>query len=370
MVIFIYFPEQNMKFFDTFSGIGGFALPLTELGHKCVGFSEIDRYAQQVYLSHFPSHHSYGDITKLDAAALPDFDLLVGGFPCQAFSVAGKRRGFLDTRGTLFFDLCRVAEAKRPRLLLFENVKGLLNHAGGDTFGVILSALDDLGYDADWQVCNSKHFGVPQNRERVFIVGHLRGQPGPEVFPLGDGEGELDATHAGEAACAVTASYADQNKRGSHIIGRWVNKQSGVALDDTAPTLRASRGSDIRKMPVVIDMAYTNRPPRVSSDATPTLRSATGGHHTPFVFDLKAVGSQTRRGTVSDHGYTKTLDHDCYQGIEIGGGIRRLTPIECERLQGFPDDWTAGLSDTQRYKCLGNAVTVNVVREIVTRLTK
>jgi DNA (cytosine-5)-methyltransferase 1 len=207
-----------MKYFSMFSGIGGFELgiqrahnnkQLTEIeqdGERrngdfneqevllrpskntplCVGYSEIDKYASAVYRYRFGKEvKNYRDATKINTEELPDFDLLVGGFPCQAFSIAGKRRGFEDTRGTLFFEIARVLKAKQPRMFLLENVKGLLNHDKGETFTQILRAIDELGYDAEWQVLNSKHFGVPQNRERVFIIGRLRGTGGRKVFPLG-----------------------------------------------------------------------------------------------------------------------------------------------------------------------------------------
>lgn len=151
----------------------------------CVGYSEIDKYAIQLYQKHF-NHKNYGDITKIKEKELPDFDLLCGGFPCQSFSIAGKRKGFADTRGTLFFDIARIIKAKTPRFLLLENVKGLLSHDQGKTFYTIISTLDELGYDLQWQVLNSKNFGVPQNRERVFIVGHSRGTSRPQVFPIGE----------------------------------------------------------------------------------------------------------------------------------------------------------------------------------------
>jgi len=123
----------------------------------CIGFSEIDKYAASIYQKHFPNHKNYGDITKIKAEDLPDFDLLVGGFPCQAFSIAGKRHGFEDTRGTMFFEIARIAREKQPRLLLLENVKGLLSHDKGNTFTTIISTLDELGYDCQWQVLNSKN---------------------------------------------------------------------------------------------------------------------------------------------------------------------------------------------------------------------
>lgn len=213
-----------MKYFSLFSGIGGFELGIQQAyednsqrksrGPKskqkeckqrgkrvsrfanshirstdraaphCVGYSEIDKHAVQVYEKHFPNHKNYGDVTEIKADKLPNFDLLVGGFPCQSFSIAGKRGGFNDTRGTLFFDIARILREKQPRLLLLENVKGLLSHDGGRTFKTIITTLDGLGYDLQWQVLNSKDFGVPQNRERVFIVGHLRETSRPKVFPI------------------------------------------------------------------------------------------------------------------------------------------------------------------------------------------
>lgn len=177
---------KMIKYLDLFSGIGGFSKAIQDIDPtaECIGFSEIDKYAIQIYNKQFPSHKNYGDITKINASELPNFDLICGGFPCQSFSIAGKRKGFEDTRGTLFFDITRLIKEKRPRYILLENVKGLLSHDKGRTFATILSALTELGYDLQWQVLNSKNFGVPQNRERVFIVGHIRGMPRPEVFPF------------------------------------------------------------------------------------------------------------------------------------------------------------------------------------------
>jgi DNA (cytosine-5)-methyltransferase 1 len=243
----------------------------------CVGYSEIDKYAIATYQSHFGGHRNYGDATKINARELPDFDLLVGGFPCQAFSVAGKRKGFDDTRGTLFFDIARILSEKRPRHLVLENVKGLLSHDSGKTFQTIIGVLTDLGYFVEWQVLNSKDFGVPQNRERVFIVGHLGGEPRRKVFPI----------------------FGTNGKALKQIIG-------------------GSQG----------DRVYA------PSGVSATLASQAGGK-----------GAKT--------------------GLyKLDTRIRRLTPLECERLQGFPDNWTVG-SDTQRYKQCGNAVTVNVVEAVM-----
>jgi len=274
----------------------------------CIGFSEIDKYATQIYQKHFPNHKNYGDITKINVSELPDFDLLVGGFPCQSFSIAGKRGGFEDTRGTLFFEIARLLKAKIPRLLLLENVKGLLSHDNGNTFKTIISTLDELGYDLQWQVLNSKNFGVPQNRERVFIVGHLRGTSRPEVFPIGESDGE------------------------SKEISQ----------------LNNPRHSN--------DRVYDPR------GLSPTLNTAQGGNRQPNIITSTIT-------TENAHGFGKNVTaNQVYDIAVLTGKIRRLTPTECERLQGFPDGWTEGVSDTQRYKCLGNSVTMNVIQAIMEKL--
>jgi DNA (cytosine-5)-methyltransferase 1 len=214
-----------MRYISLFAGIGGFDLALNRLGHECVWANEWDKYAAQIYNKNFgklgewtrstecvrhngDSSDSKGeswegnkgvdtrDIRTVPTSEIPDHDLLVGGFPCQAFSIAGKRRGFDDTRGTLFFEIARILKDKQPKFFILENVKGLLSHDTGFTFKTIISTLTELGYDLEWQVLNSKNYGVPQNRERVFIVGHIRGQPRPEVFPIresdvGDNEKQL-----------------------------------------------------------------------------------------------------------------------------------------------------------------------------------
>jgi DNA (cytosine-5)-methyltransferase 1 len=172
-----------MKYFSMFSGIGGFELGIGSRG-ECVGFSEIDKSAIKVYKKHFPEHKEFGDATGIIPEGIEDFELLCGGFPCQSFSIAGNRGGFKDTRGTLFFEIARILAVKRPKLLLLENVKGLLSHDNGRTFGTILSTLSELGYICEWQIFDSKDFGVIQTRPRVFILGHLRGKSEPGVFPI------------------------------------------------------------------------------------------------------------------------------------------------------------------------------------------
>jgi DNA (cytosine-5)-methyltransferase 1 len=164
---------MQLKYFSMFSGIGGMELAMPK-NWECVGFSEIEKNAILIYKKHFSNHKNYGDATKIVLEELPNFDLLVGGFPCQAFSIAGKRRGFEDSRGTLFFDIARILKNKKPRYFLLENVKGLLSCDNGKTFKTIISTLDGLGYDVEWCVYNSTDFGRPQARPRVYITGTFR----------------------------------------------------------------------------------------------------------------------------------------------------------------------------------------------------
>ena len=204
-----------MKMFSMFSGIGGFEKGFSEAYGKTlsvVGYCEIDKYAIQVYEKHFKGVKNYGNAFDIQPEGLPDFDILTAGFPCQSFSIAGKRGGFQDTRGTLFFEIARIVAVKRPKLLLLENVRGLLSHDRGRTFGTILTTLSDLGYVLEWQVLNSKDFGVPQNRERVFIVGHLGKIRGQTVFPIGQ-TGEATDDVQGQSTNTITARY-EQIRRG------------------------------------------------------------------------------------------------------------------------------------------------------------
>jgi DNA (cytosine-5)-methyltransferase 1 len=341
-----------MKYFSTFSGIGGFELAMPE-DWECVGFSEIDKYAIQIYNKHF-NHKNYGDITKIATEDIPDFDLLVGGFPCQSFSIAGKRRGFADTRGTLFFELARILKDKRPKYFVFENVKGLLSHNGGLTFKTIIATIDELGYDCQWQVLNSKNFGVPQNRERVFIVGHLRGISRPEVFPIRENSSE-------DIILPTITSRITADSNGTYISKRQTHKKikssargfgaSGSLVDenDITPTLTTSMGTGGNNVPMIV--ASRGRNPDNPSDRTT-------GHPTE------------QRLEPNSQGITNTLTNVQKDNWLINENrIRRLTPVECERLQGFPDGWTDCVSDTQRYKTLGNAVTVNTVRAIINNLT-
>lgn len=306
---------NEVRFVDLFAGVGGFHKGLIQASQhlqewirerkhlqskgtnenssirhgtvfSCVWANEWDKHASQIYKKRFPKTKFFeGDIRTVDINRLPNFDLLCGGFPCQAFSIAGKRKGFDDTRGTLFFEIAKILRAKKPKVVFLENVRGLLSHENGRTFGRIIEVLGDLGYWVEWEVLNSKNFGVPQNRERVFIIGHLAGESSKQVFPIGQSHGKTTKKH-GEGRFMISNSPERENKR-----------QNGRRFKEDGEEMFTLTGQDIH-------------------------------------------------------------------GVSNGKSVRRLTPVECERLQGFPDNWTEGLSDTQRYKCMGNAVTVNVIQAI------
>lgn len=323
-----------MRFIDGFAGVGGFRIPLEKLGHKCVWSCENDRYARQVYGYHWDGDIA-GDIRKVGTKRIPDFDLFVAGFPCQAFSIAGKRKGFTDTRGTLFFEICRILRDKRPEMVLLENVKGLLSHDHYRTFRIILESLRDLGYMGRYQVLNSKNFGVCQNRERVFIVGYLGDGPRPEVFPIEE-NGKLS-----------------EKKNGTKR--RQAQTQNVSSLRSADYQMKADNNYIVHNL----QQRSSKRP---SLNDNPNAGGQ--GHiqkNDGSTYCLEQSGKQAIEYAIQ----TKTMDN-----LEI----RRLTPLEYERLQGFPDHWTKWginekgekvlISDSQRYRMMGNAVTVPVVEAI------
>ena len=178
---------MSIKYLDMFSGIGGFRSGLERIGgFECVGYCEIDEYARRAYETLYDTKGEmcFEDARTINPDMLPDVDVICGGFPCQSFSIAGKRRGFDDIRGTLFFEIARIAAVKKPALLFLENVPGLLSHDEGRTFATILSTLDEIGYDVWWQVCNSANFGVPQSRNRLYIIGYNRKKCEGEILPF------------------------------------------------------------------------------------------------------------------------------------------------------------------------------------------
>ena len=347
-----------MRFISLFAGVGGFDLALERAGHECVYANEWDKYCKIIYDKHFSTKLDGRSITNVATDEIPDHDLLVGGFPCQSFSIAGKRRGFEDTRGTMFFEIARILQAKKPRLFILENVKGLLSHDNGATFKTIITTLTELGYDLQWQVLNSKNFGVPQNRERVFIIGHLRGTSRPEVFSIRKDDAIYDGLYRKEQD--ILSNEAKGNGGGSEHI------DSEIVEDEQVGQLHQLNNP-----------THSNDRVYGSDGISPTLNTMQGGNRQPKVMAWsKSVG--TYKGKTRNEQRIKTNGEFNTLSTGEGGGsfssknfineemkIRRLTPLECERLQGFPDGWTEGVSDTQRYKMMGNAVTVNVVEYII-----
>lgn len=381
-----------MKFISLFAGIGGFDLALERLGHECVYANDFDKYCKIIYDKNFSRSanvsqvgggeeietgsekdngqglhalsteatvHKDGrnyehanrstnkgqsfsldtrPIESVPTTDIPDHDLLVGGFPCQSFSIAGKRRGFDDTRGTMFFEVARILRDKRPRYFILENVKGLLSHDGGKTFSTILGVLTDLGYEYQWQVLNSKNFGVPQNRERVFIVGNTRGISRPEVFPFREANPKtLD--YVGGILSEKSKKWLEDGKE----FSRNFSQGSRVYDSDGLATTLASQAGGLGAK-TGLYVARVNRKEKV--------------------FDMRRTETT---GALTATMY-KGIDASGRTGVIEGAKIRKLTPVECERLQGFPDKWTEGCSDTQRYKMCGNAVTVNVVEAVASKL--
>jgi len=302
---------SNFTFIDLFSGVGGLRLPFQELGGTCVLSSEIDKYAQQTYKAYFNDMPS-GDICKLEISNIPSFDILVGGFPCQPFSIAGNKKGFTDTRGTLFFEIEKIIKYKKPKAFLLENVKGLKGHDKGNTYKVIKKALQNLGYFVDDKILAARDFGLPQNRERIYIVGFLN---------------------------------ENHFKKFSYPKPLNIKTKLGNILEDN------------------VDEKYT------------ISNKLWEGHKRRKEEHQKKGNGFGYKLFNHDSPYTSTISARYYKdGSEIlieqkNKNPRKLTPLEAGRLQGFPDDLVlkakeVGISDTQLYKQFGNAVPVNVIRYI------
>lgn len=372
-------------------------------GHECVGFCEFDKYAvasytamhlltdeQREYIQSVPvplkkngepnlrdrqkeilkEEYKNGewyadDVRRVDAGSVPRADCWCFGFPCQDISIAGNCLGFAGKRSSLFFavtGLIRdIPEEDKPSYLLIENVKNLLSVNRGLDFAKLLIELDEIGYDAEWNLLNSKHFGVPQNRERVFVVGHLRGRGTRKVFPLGETDGIHNSTGTVGKIYETT---------------QCLNKMDGGGREPMIPVRMTQRSC---KETVISPTLTARGPSRGRENSSPVpgvmIREATkAGYAIAEVGDsvnLEQPNSKTRRGRVGK-GVAQTLTTGCQQGTLDGTRIRRLTPRECFRLQGWPDyyfDRAAMVnSDSQLYKQAGNGVTVNVVQAIAERM--
>lgn len=446
--------KQRYTFLDLFAGVGGFRLGLEKAGHKCIGFCEIDRKARESYKA---IHNTENEVEMHDITTISDefirgigrVDILAGGFPCQAFSVAGKRKGFGDTRGTLFFEIARFAHILRPKYLFLENVKGLLNHEGGATFETILRTLDELGYNVEWQLLNSKNY-VPQNRERVFIIGRLRDGCTNQVFPITGEESAIDQESVKINSAGTTnqkqivvgnvnpsAKGMNGNVYSSEAVSPTITCNHGegskIAIPILAPNKKKARQNgrickendeemftltaQDRQGIIVegnLDGGYRSTSSVVSTDGiSPTLTTMGGGGQEPKILVREATkkgytqanpgdsinfsfpNSTKRRGRVGKQ-YAHTLLTGEQQAVVMDNfQIRKLTPLECWRLQAFPDeaflaakfgsreiakkilvnqldhyncDYRQTMSDSQLYKQAGNSVTVAVIYDIAKRL--
>lgn len=322
------------KFIDLFAGIGGTRLAFEAVGAECVFTSEWDKFAQATYQANFGDHAIHGDITRIDAKNIPDHDVLVAGFPCQPFSLAGvskknslgKLHGFAcDTQGTLFFDVARILDEKKPKAFLLENVKNLLSHDGGKTFEIIQRTLkQDLGYRIYWRVLDAQHF-VPQHRERIFIVGFSQD---------------------------VTFEWPDlKNVQGPKL----------------SSVLHPQDGTEEPEVPYTSGKLGRVNPKYVLTDNLWNYLQEYAAKH-------RAAGNGFGYGIVDKDSVTRTLSARYHKdGSEIlirrrNGNPRRLTPREAARLMGFPPDWKIPVSDTQAYRQFGNSVVVPLVSEVASKL--
>ena len=390
-----------IRYLDMFAGIGGFRSGLERLGgFECIGFCEIDKYAKKSYEAMYDTKGElyFNDARKIKPEELPDIDLITGGFPCQSFSIAGQRKGFEDTRGTLFFEIARIAAVKKPKYLFLENVPGLLSHDRGWTFKTILSALDELGYDVAWQVLNSKDFGVPQSRKRLYIVGFLRSRCAGQILSFKEAnskttvqifpgkEGDRIYSSEGESVTLTCNAGGFGGRSGLYSIEEFaipikVKTKSGYQIAYPGDSIDIGySGTNTRRGRVGHEVAHTlttsstqayyfidmNADPKMTEVARCiTARHASdisnrkGEHSAVFLEKFQIT---------DDEEYPVVVFIDKKGKVHIGK-IRKLTPRECWRLQGFTDQQfdkviEAGMSDTQLYKQAGNAVTVNVISAV------
>ena len=353
-----------IRFFDMFSGIGGFRAGLESIdGYKCIGHCEIDEFADKSYRCLFDTDGEvfFNDATKLDPKDIPEFDLLCAGFPCQAFSVAGKRKGFEDARGTLFFEIARVLKACRPKYFLLENVPGLFSHDKGRTFTTILRTLSELGYCVEWQLLNSADFKVPQSRKRMFAFGYRDVRCAGKVLP-----------------------FTECNPQTLRQVLPGSQGQRGYDLSGLSCTLASNAGGQGGKTGMYIDM---NENPcitclarciksRYNSGITNRRGENSGIFEclmpclTPDRLEKRQRGKRFRPHNCPMF----TLTAQDIHGVLENCRIRKLMPIECLRLQGFTDEQVLPMleinSDNQLYKQAGNAVTVTVVNAIGKRIKR
>ncbi|WP_016898300.1 DNA cytosine methyltransferase [Staphylococcus capitis] len=436
-----------MKFIDICSGIGGFRSALEKHGHNCVAFAEIDKFAKQSYRAIYDTENEeeLDDITSVTDEHFrlyrEQIDIITGGFPCQAFSIAGNRRGFEDTRGTIFFHIARAIKEIQPSYVLLENVKGLLSHDKGRTYGTIVQALDELGYFIEWGLFNSKYWGVPQNRERVYILVTRKDVwKEPKLFNLVKQQTSVDTRLVDILETNVDESYylSEEKTRkltlNEDLSGKlnrydFAERDRIHSVNKVSPTLNTMQGGDRQpKVAIIGNTSNTHynshnvhdpkglsptiaardykgpkqvaipvlTPDRVNKrqngrrfkeDNDPMFTLTSQDRHGIAVREATKKGysiakkgdsvntsypnSKTRRGRVGKQVAQTLQAGEVNQGVVTNEiRIRKLTPLECWRLQGFTEEQfykakNSGVSKSQLYKQAGNAVTVNVVDAIV-----
>jgi len=322
---------KNFKFIDLFAGLGGFRLALEKLSGECVFSSEINPHACDIYEANFHDN-PFCDITKLDPAFLPDFDVLCAGFPCQAFSIAGKKLGFEDTRGTLFFDVCRIIEKKQPPIILLENVKNLTQHDNGKTFSTIISSLENLNYSVSFQLLNAKNFGVPQHRERIIIV----------AVNKSFSHHKFDFSFLKEHTSTLNQILEKEH----HILSsneytlidnKFIKKQKSGLI------FCGYRNKNIRKVGVKDNSLHLSR-----THKQPNRIYHIDGNH-PTLSSQESSG----RYFVYDGKY-----------------VFQLTLLECFRLMGFPDNYKKIGSKSNLYNRIGNSVCVPMIYSVMKEILK
>jgi DNA (cytosine-5)-methyltransferase 1 len=373
-----------------FSGIGGLDLGLERAGMEVRWQCEIDKNARKVLAAHWPKTTCYVDVKETFGGfgSVPRVDVLCGGFPCQDVSVAGKRAGLAGERSGLFTEFIRIAGAQAPAWVVVENVPGLLSSNDGRDMGTVLSTLADIGYGWAYRVLDAQYLGVAQRRRRVFVVGHLGDAAGAAKVLFESESCDGDPAPSRQAGTGVAALTAD----GVGMCGADDNQgQAGHLIPDVSPTLMAHAGSGRRDNPdheVMLPVADTLRShPRPGSNSLGAVVAFHQKQDPSSMDDLslclgaKSDGmgvafSENQRGELVESDYAHQLTTgggkpgQGYPAVREGISVRRLTPRECERLQGFPDDWTACLADGARYRTLGNAVCVPVAEWIGRRIVE
>jgi DNA (cytosine-5)-methyltransferase 1 len=329
-----------MRYGSLFSGIGGFDLGLERTGMECAWQVEIDANCLKILERHWPNVRRYTDVQEVGKENLEPVDLICGGFPCQDLSVAGRREGITGERSGLWFEFARVIDELEPRWVVIENVPGLLSSKRGQDFATIIRWLVERGYGVAWRILDAQYFGVPQRRRRVFVVGSLGdGRAAEVLFERESSTGDTPPSRktGKEIAYAITSGLAS---------GYRYSAEDNLIADTLTAGYAKNRGAQAGNASKVSNL--------ITFDANQKLRDV----------------SENIAPTILHSGDGKKA-HGAYPKISIiqsKMGARRLTPVECERLQGFPDGWTEGHSDSARYRQLGNAVAVPVAEWIGKRI--